>query len=473
MGQEIDHVSFTPAERAEFARRLAMETEALIAECARRDTTDDIRLLGLELETCLVDRDTLSPSMCNQAFLSRLDSPLASAELAQHNAEFNFDPLPVRDNMLGLLHAALRRQYTRAREVAAELGCDIALCGILPTLDPSVLTLSNISPLNRYFALNRQVMDAHQNMGFQLEIKGRDHLIQKLDSVMMEAAATSLQIHLRLPADRMRFAYNAAQLVSAPTVALSANSPLLFGRDLWAETRIPLFEQAIGLGGLGAASQGPLHRVSFGSGYAKRGLVECFEENLSHYPVLLPILDDSGARFAHLRLHNGTIWRWNRPIVGFDEDGGVHLRLEHRTLPSGPSLIDMVANTALFVGLVRHYMDHDVESLEFARTRSNFYEAARYGLSARIDWLDGQRHPVCRLLHKTLLPAAANGLDLLGIDPDDRDRYLDVLERRLESGQNGAVWQRRFLARYPDDLVALTAAMLEQQACDTPVHLWE
>lgn len=473
MGQEIDHVTFTAAERAEFARRLADETEALVAECTLRGTTDDIRLVGLELEACLVDRETLLPSMCNQAFLTRLDSPQASAELAQHNTEFNFEPLPLGEGMLGRLHAALHRQCTQARQVAAELGADIALCGILPTLAPSQLTPSNISPLNRYFALNRQVMDAHCGAASRLDIKGRDHLTRELDSVMMEAATTSFQIHLRLPANLMRGAYNAAQLASAPMIALGANSPLLFGHDLWAETRIPLFEQAVGLGGLGSASRGPVRRVSFGSGYVKRGLLECFEENLAHYPVLLPILDDSGARYAHLRLHNGTIWRWNRPIVGFDEDGGVHLRLEHRTLPAGPSLIDMVANTALFVGLVRHYMDQEVESLEFALARSNFYEAARHGLSARIDWLDGQRHPISRLLRKTLLPAAAGGLDLLGIDPDDRDRYLGVLERRLDSGQNGAVWQRRFLARYPGDLAALTASMLEQQACDTPVHLWE
>lgn len=473
MGQEIDHVIFTAAERTEFARRLAEETEALVEECTLRGTTDDTRLLGLELETCLVDRETLRPAMCNQAFLSRLDSPLASAELARHNAEFNFAPLPVADALLGRLHAALRHQYAEARRVAAELGSDIALCGILPTLEPAALTLANISPLNRYLALNRQVMQAHRGTAFGLEIKGRDHLVQPLDSVMMEAATTSLQIHLRLPAHEMRTAYNAAQLVSAPLMALCANSPLLFGRDLWAETRIPLFEQAVGLGGFAAAAHGPVRRVSFGSGYAKRSMLECFEENLAHYPVLLPILDDSGARYPHLRLHNGTIWRWNRPIVGFDEDGGVHLRLEHRTLPSGPSLIDMVANTALFVGLVRHYMNQDVEALEFARVRSNFYEAARYGLSARIDWLDGLRHPVCRLLKRTLLPAAADGLGRLGIDPDDRDRYLDVLERRLDSRQNGAVWQRRFLARYPGDLVSLAAAMLEQQASDTPVHLWE
>lgn len=473
MGQEIDHVSFSAAEREEFARRLVLETEALISECTRRGTTDDTRLLGLELETCLVDRDTLRPSMCNQAFLARLNSPLASAELAQHNAEFNFEPLPVAQTLLGHIHTALRRQYGEARRVAAELGSEIALCGILPTLEPSALTIANISPMNRYHALNRQVMQAHRGSEFRLEIKGRDHLTHKLDSVMLEAATTSLQIHLRLPAHEMRPAYNAAQLVSAPLIALCANSPLLFGRDLWAETRIPLFEQAVGLGGFAGAAHGPVHRVSFGSGYARRSLLECFEENLQHYPVLLPILDDSDARYPHLRLHNGTIWRWNRPIVGFDEDGGVHLRLEHRTLPSGPSLIDMVANTAMFIGLVRYYMDQDVEALEFARVRSNFYEAARYGLHARIDWLDGVRHPVSRLLQKALLPAAADGLDLLGIDPDDRDRYLDVLERRLDSGQNGAVWQRRFLARHHGDLTALTASMLEQQACDTPVHLWE
>ncbi|MGL1832652.1 hypothetical protein ACKVEX_03495 [Rhodocyclaceae bacterium SMB388] len=473
MGQEIDHVVFTARDFDEFARRLADETTSLVADFTARGTTDDTALLGLELETCLVDSDSLAPAMRNQAFLVAMDSPLASAELAQHNVEFNFEPLPIRDDVLSSLHAALDKQWAHAQRVAASLGLRIGLFGILPTLDRAALSLANISPLNRYLALNRQVMRAHRGAPFRLDIKGREHLIQDLDSVMPEAAATSLQIHLRLPAHLIRRAYNAAILVSAPMVAACANAPFLFGHELWDETRIPLFEQAVGLGGIAGACRGPLRRVSFGSGYARRSILECFEENLIHFPVLLPILDDAHGRLAHLRLHNGTIWRWNRPIVGFDDGGGVHIRLEHRTLPAGPTLADMVANTALFLGLVRHYMDQPVESLEFARSRSNFYEAARLGLAARVDWLDGQRQSLGRLLLKTLLPHAVTGLEALGVNRGDADRYLGVLERRLESGQNGAVWQRRFIARYPGAFAALTAAMLDYQRHDIPVHLWE
>jgi len=473
MGQEIDHVVFTPAEHAEFARRLTRETADLIDRFSNAQTRDETFLIGLELETCLIDAQSYAPKMCNQAFLAGMDSPLASAELALHNVEFNTDPLPVQGDVLSVLHRNLSALLGRGRDIAGSLDAHLLMCGILPTIEPDALTLKNISPLNRYLALNRQVVAAHKGGSFRLDIAGREHLVRDLDSVMTESAATSFQIHLRTPRDLIRRAYNAALLASAPLVGVCANSPLLFGHSLWDETRIPVFEQAVGLGGFGAAGRGPLHRVSFGSGYARRSILECFEENHEHFPVLLPILDDTNRPLAHLRLHNGTIWRWNRPIVGFDDDGELHIRIEHRTLPAGPSLIDMIANTALFLGLVRHLMDCPVETLDFAHVRSNFYEAARLGLSARIDWLDGQRHAIPRLALNTLIPAAASGLALLGVATQDADHYLSVLEARLKSGQNGAEWQRRFLSQRRGGLAQLTRAMLDHQQQDVPIHIWE
>lgn len=473
MGQEIDHVVFTPAEHAEFSRRLARETADLVDRFNHAEAHDETFLVGLELETCLIDVQTCAPKMCNQAFLARMGSPLASAELALHNVEFNTDPLPVHGDVLSALHRKLATLLERGYAVAGTLDANLMMCGILPTIMADALTLQNISPLNRYLALNRQVVAAHKGGTFRLDIVGREHLVRDLDSVMTESTATSFQIHLRTPRDLVRRAYNAALLASAPLVGACANSPLLFGHSLWDETRIPVFEQAVGLGGVGAAGRGPLHRVSFGSGFARRSILECFEENHEHFPVLLPILDNTDRSLSHLRLHNGTIWRWNRPIVGFDDDGELHIRIEHRTLPAGPSLIDMVANTAFFLGLVRHLMDCPVETLDFAHVRSNFYEAARLGLRARIDWFDGQRYALPRLALHTLIPAAASGLSLLGVDSQDADHYLSVLEARLKCGQNGAEWQRRFLSRRRGGLAQLTHAMLDHQRQDVPVHMWE
>jgi hypothetical protein len=56
--------------------------------------------------------------------------------------------------------------------------------------------------------------------------------------------------------------------------------------------------------------------------YARESILECFEANRTRYPVLLPaVMDEPPESLAHLRLHNGTIWRWNRPLIGFDEQG--------------------------------------------------------------------------------------------------------------------------------------------------------
>jgi hypothetical protein len=230
----------------------------------------------------------------------------------------------------------------------------------LPTLQDSDLTLNNISLLDRYRALNEQVLRQRNGVEITLNINGDDHLQVSHKDVMLEAAATSLQIHIQVPQDIAARYYNASILLSAPMVAISANSPCLFGKRLWQETRIPVFEQAVPTGGYGGAAFGPVHRVSFGLDYARRSLFECFQENLEHYPLLLPVhyQDDIG-KLKHLRLHNGTIWRWNRPLIGFDEDQTPHLRIEHRVCASAPSTVDDIANIAFYYGLVHFYATLD------------------------------------------------------------------------------------------------------------------
>jgi hypothetical protein len=271
--------------------------------------------------------------------------------------------------------------------------------------------------------------------------------------------------------------YNAAQIVSAPMVAASVNSPYLFGKDLWDETRIPLFEQSVEVGGFAGASRGPVRRVSFGTGYAKESLYECFVENQEHFPVLLPIAFEApDAQMRHLRLHNGTIWRWNRPLIGFDEDGTPHLRVEHRVLPAGPTVTDSIANAAFFYGLVHALATRDVApefELPFATARDNFYAAARDGLDAQLTWLDGRKRPVSSLLLDQLIPLARYGLGLLEIDAADRDLYLGIVKARLRNGCTGASWQRAYVARYGSDMQALTEAYYQRQQSGLPVHDWD
>jgi hypothetical protein len=305
---------------------------------------------------------------------------------------------------------------------------------------------------------------------------GRQRLRSEHSDVMLESAATSFQIHLQAPCERSHRLYNAAIAISAPMVAAGANSPYLFDLDLWDETRIPLFEQSVEIGGFEGAAQGPLRRVSFGSGYARESILECFEENLMHFPVLLPVqLDGPIEHLSHLRLHNGTIWRWNRPLIGFDEDGTPHVRIEHRVLPGSPSIADAIANAALFYGLTEALcMDpHELmRGLPFAQAKDNFYQAARYGLSAQVSWFDHDRVNIRQLLLAELLPQARQGLARLGIETEDIDRYLGIIQGRLEHKQNGCQWQRGFVARHGTDRGALTRAYLERQGTGQPVHQW-
>jgi gamma-glutamyl:cysteine ligase YbdK (ATP-grasp superfamily) len=260
-------------------------------------------------------------------------------------------------------------------------------------------------------------------------------------------------------------------------VAVSANSPYLFGKDLWDETRIPLFEQAVALRGYDDGPCGPVRRVGFGIAYVKESMFECFKENLECYPVLLPVSidDDDAEPLAHLRLHNGTIWRWNRPLIGFNLRGEPHLRLEHRVVAAGPTVVDSIANAAFFYGLVCAMSEQSPppeQRLSFAQARSNFYQAAQHGLEAQITWLDGKKVLVKELLLHELLPASRQGLQRLDISRDDIELYLGIIEDRVRTGQNGAAWQRAYVAKHGRDMYQLTMSYQGHHRKGDPVHSW-
>jgi hypothetical protein len=257
-------------------------------------------------------------------------------------------------------------------------------------------------------------------------------------------------------------------------VAAAGNSPLLFDTDLWDETRIPLFEQSVEIGD---AADHDKRRVSFGHAYAQESLAEVFTDNLARHPVLLPMLmDDLPEQFAHLRLHNGTVWRWVRPLIGFDADGTPHLRIEQRVLPAGPTIPDMLANASLYFGLARFLAGlSQPPELDFAfdMARNNFYAAARHGLTAKLAWLDGSETDARTLLLEEILPMARHGLKTLKVDRDDIDHYLGILQARIQSGQTGAFWQRAYREKHHADSLHLVAAYLEKQRSGAPVHEWE
>jgi len=472
MGQEIASSHFSSQDRVIFDQALHREMELLTRWFADGHFATGPKTAGCELECWLVDRDYL-PAPINAKLIAEVADPLVGPELARFNVELNTYPQALTGSVLREMAQDLPRTEQRCVAVAQTMDADLVMIGILPTVRPEDLTLANMSAMTRYQALNEQVFHLRQDRPLRLDIRGHQHLTSLHHDIMIEAAATSFQIHLQVGlAESVRY-YNAAQILSGPMVALSANAPYLFGCDLWDETRIPLFEQAVA----GGDPELSLNRVTFGTDYVGTSLLECFEENVTQFPVLLPIpLGDQVANMPHVRLQNGTIWRWNRPLIGFDDQGVPHLRIEHRVVPAGPTVADMVANAALFYGAVHMLATQPIppeQLLSFPAARDNFYRACKAGLDASLTWFGTAQMPVQALLAETLLPLAQRGLAQLEIDQADREYYLGIIEERVRSGQNGAAWQRAFVARHGADMQAMTHAYRAHQATGAPVHLWE
>lgn len=469
MGQEIATTRFRAEDFERYKGRCERELALLRALVAQDRLSERGSIAGVELEAWLVD-DAGQPRAINDAFLERMAHPDVVHELAKFNVELNVAPQPIAGDGLRRLERGLERTWRACLGAAAGLDATLVAIGILPTLRDSMLSPANMSTSKRYKALNDQVLRQREGRPIRLEIVGREHMSTEHRDVMLEAAATSFQIHLQVPAaDAVRY-YNAAAVLSAATVAVAGNSPLLFGRQLWEETRIPVFEQSMGV-------ESPQRRVTFGSGYLRESIVELFAENCEFYPALLPIdASEPEAALAHLRLHNGTVWRWNRPLVGFDGDGRAHLRIEHRPLPAGPTIVDMAANMAFYYGLAESLARAPQApelALPFSAAKQNFYEAARLGLAASVDWIDGHRWALARLLLGKLIASARAGLEALAVDGAEIERYLGIIEARAASGQTGAAWQRGFLERYGADLGALVRVYRELSHAGAPVHTWD
>lgn len=475
MGQEVHTEVYQPADFQHFQQQLTKETKLLEQLITKGACSERSPVAGCEIEAWLLD-DAMRPAACNASYLSSFNNPMASAELAKFNVEFNTPPVPLQGNVLSQLNHDLFSTWQQAEQHARQMHLHLLMIGSLPTLRQDDLHLGNMSDMNRYRALNEQLLKARKKP-IHLDIQGHEHLEVYHHDVMLEAATTSFQLHLQCPLSLAPHYYNASILASAPMVALCANTPFVFGKELWHESRIPMFEQAVGVGGLGCVARGPLWRVSFGSGFARHSIFECFAENLAHFPIVLPEHCETELEyFHHLRLHNGTIWRWNRPLIGFDDDGTPHIRIEHRTPSAGPTVIDAVANAALFYGLCQNLCEELQTQgvlLPFSQAKDNFYQAARHGLESPIIWLNGQKHRLPSLLENELLPRAALGLKSLHINQADIDLYLGIIHQRLSSLQNGSIWQRRFMQKYPGDFVALIRCYLDNQRCNRPIGEWD
>jgi len=485
MGLEISKERFDEADYGRFSERLDESLAVLAQMLVQPGFGEGPASVGAEIEASLVDAAG-RPFPINTEVLSRTNDPRLTFELDRFNLECNLRHGP----LAGRPFAALRHEFDSAlqemRRAARPLGARIALIGILPTLRTADLQSHAMTNSRRYRALSDGLRRLRHGP-FQLDIHGEDVLDVECDDVTFEGAATALQVHLRVPPRHFRRVYNAIQLATPVTLAASGNSPTFLGRRLWAETRVALFKQAVD----GRSEHTPENRearVSFGRGWVEEGPLELFRENVKIHAPLLPVLDDERPSetftagkvpsLRELRLHQGTVWQWNRAV--YDPSEGGHLRVEMRFLPSGPTIEDMLANIAFLLGLalaVAPEADEAAARLPFEALHHGFYRAGQLGLDAELPW-PGYGSQPARELALRLVPEAQTGLDAAGVEPEDSAPLLEILRERVESGRTGACWQQHTLARLETDAPrdeALTA-MLERYLIHSseglPVHRW-
>ncbi|TNF24569.1 MAG: CBS domain-containing protein [Deltaproteobacteria bacterium] len=487
MGEQQVKQRLDTTELRQFSRRLLDDLFALRTMLDRGMIERGVRRIGAEQEMFLVDPYG-NPAMAAPEMLERLP-PQFTNELARFNLELNLEPQVFGGTCLSNIENEIVEHLGTARRVAAELGVDVLLAGILPTIAKKHLGLDAMTPMPRYFQLN-DTLKRMRGGAFSLSIKGHDELRFDHDNILFEACNTSFQVHFQVSPEEFPRLYNLAQAVTAPVMAVSVNSPLLMQQRLWRETRVALFQQSIDNRTTHQSARGLRPRVSFGSSWVRNSILELFQEDIARYRILLSTEADEDPmdliaqglppKLSALRLHNGTVYRWNRPCYGVT-DGVPHLRIEHRTLPSGPTPADEVANAAFFFGLMTGLGEqHDdiTQHMSFDDAQHNFLNAARFGLRANFAWADGRDWKAADLIRDVLIPQARDGLASKGIAADDINRYMEIIESRVRTGQTGAQWMLGSLEAMGDSGTrderhrALVLASLERQHKNQPVHTW-
>jgi CBS domain-containing protein len=490
MGEQNVRQQSDEAARRAFMKALLNEVRAMEEMHAAGLFENDVRRIGAEQEMFLVDR-AFRPAMTAMQLLEGLDDPRFTHELGLFNLEANLSPQRLGGDCLRRLEAETEEVVAIAREHSRRVDSRVALVGILPTLTRDHLTLDAMVPTARYFALN-DALRKLRGSDFQFAIKGIDQFNLQHDNLMLEACNTSYQVHFQVGSDEFASLYNVAQVVTGPLLAACVNSPILLGKRLWHESRIAVFENSIDARSEALAARGLQPRVHFGDHWIEESVIEIFKEDIARFRVILTTdfeEDPIGMvrrgeipRLNALRLHNGTVYRWNRACYGISDNGKPHLRIENRVIPSGPTVVDEVANAAFFFGMMSklsHGIDDIRDHFHFSDVKSNFLSAARDGLRAQQVWFDQEQKPAQELILKELLPLAEQGLRETDIDSEDIERYLGVIERRVATRRTGSRWQLESLESMKasgslhERLRALTASLVKQQESDRPIAEWE
>jgi hypothetical protein len=489
MGEEVAAKVFSREDRQRYRQKVRACLDVFARMLAEARFHPELRSFGLEIELNLTD-DAGDPAMVNAEALEAIADPDFQTELGQFNVEINVAPRLLGGPVMTELEAGVRDSLNGAEERARTVGAHMMIIGILPTVDEGHLNAESFSASPRYALLNEQIFAA-RGEDLHISIAGPERLSTFADTIAPEAACTSVQLHQQVRPETFASVWNAAQAIAGVQVAIGANSPFFFGRELWRETRIALFEQATDTRPEELKAQGVRPRVWFGERWIT-SIFDLFEENVRYFPALLPVCDDEDPlatldaggvpKLAELRLHNGTVYRWNRPIYDVVREQP-HLRVENRVLPAGPTVLDTFANAAFYYGLVRVLAEDDRpiwSQMSFSAAEENFHAGARHGIDARVYWPGVGEVPAAELVLRRLLPLAHEGLTRWGVDSADRDRLLGIIERRCVTLRNGASWQsatfhrlyeERLLERH-DALREMTVRYREHMHANEPVHTW-
>jgi len=488
MGEEVAATVFSREDRQLYRAKVKRCLDVFARMLSEARFESDRRSMGLEIELNLTDEDG-SPSMCNAQVLEAIADPDFQTELAQFNVEINIRPHRLEAGVFSDLENEVRDSLNHAEARAAETGAHMVLVGILPTISETHLNAAALSANPRYALLNEQIFAA-RGEDLQIAIAGVERLQTYADTIAPEAACTSVQLHQLVDPQDFAAHWNAAQAIAGIQLALGANSPFFFGKELWRETRIALFEQATDTRSEELKAQGVRPRVWFGERWIN-SIFDLFEENVRYFPSLLPVCEAENPEellergdtpeLPELRLHNGTVYRWNRPIYDIVR-GRPHVRVENRVLPGGPTIVDTMANAAFYYGLVRVLVDADRplwSAMSFSAAEENFHAGARDGIEAKVYWPGVGEVPATELVLRRLLPMAHEGLEAFGIDAADRDRLLGVIERRCVDGRNGASWQSEVFHQHfnrgldrAEALRQMTVRYRELMHTNEPVHSW-
>src|SRR4051795_11150840 len=489
MGQEVAARIFSREDRQRYRAKVKRCLDVFARMLAEARFDADHRSIGLEIELNLTDGSGL-PAMRNAAVLEAIADPDFVTELGQFNIEINIPPRRLCDDVFCELETAIRRSLNAAEEKSRTAGGHMVMVGILPTIDEGHLGAESFSDNPRYSLLNEQIFAA-RGEDLHIAITGVERLSTFADTILPEAACTSVQLHQQVDPPTFAAYWNAAQSIAGIQLAVGANSPFLFGRELWRETRIALFEQATDTRSEELKAQGVRPRVWFGERWIT-SIFDLFEENVRYFPALLPLVEDEDPeavleagdtpRLPELRLHNGTIYRWNRPVYEVVR-GRPHVRVENRVLPAGPTVVDILANAAFYYGLVRTLVENERPlwtQMSFSAAEDNLHAGARDGIEARVYWPGVGDVPVTELVLRRLLPLAHEGLERFAVDPVARDRLLGVIERRCVEEANGASWQARTFRRLYEErgldreaaLREMTVRYRDHMHSNEPVHTW-